>query len=147
MPYKAQLRFLLTTNLPLRHNLILKRPQRLILKELFMQLLLIKLLCASVPHASFKFTFLYKTRRLFMTTRAPYRYKLTRNQYLLERYHYRIVLTFGFSRALNTQSFIPKLLMLTEALGRLNFAHGTIKTVALSLPTTYTPLLATNGRI
>ena len=138
---------MLTTNLPLRHNVITKHTQRLVLKELFLQLLLIKLFCTSNVHTSFKFTFLYKTRRLFMTTRAPYRYKLTRNQYLLERYHYKLCLTLALDQLLTPNTFISKLVRLTEVCGLLNFAHGTVKTVAVSLPMRYLPLATTNGRI
>lgn len=147
MSYKAQFRFVLTTNLPLRHNIILLRPQRLILKELFLQILLIKLLCLSTLRASFKFKLLYKTRKLFMTTRAPYRYKLTRNQYLLERYHYKISLTLALDQALAPNSFIMQLSDLTAFCGLLNFAHGILKTVTVSLPVHYNPLRSTNGRI
>ena len=102
------------TLLPLRSELRRCPPQRLMLKEIFLQLLLLRLVCKTYRETTFKLKFKYKARHLFMTTRAPYRYKLTRNQYLIERHYYAIYFSLTSYQALTITQLLNNVDKLTK---------------------------------
>ena len=94
LPPKLVVKLHLISPLPLVLELRSLSPNRLTLKAVYLKVLLLKLILQRTNHVQFKFYSTRPTRTLFMTTRAPYRYKLTRNQYLLHRYHYIFCLGF-----------------------------------------------------
>lgn len=133
-----KLKFLLATTLPLQFFNIKQERKRLILKELFLQLILLRLIINYISHSKLKVASPYLTRKLFMTTRAPYRYKLTRNQYMLARYNYIFFFEHSQPHHLSLEQVYPYLQALVSSFANLNFLHGNLTSVKLSLPCTLT---------
>ena len=132
LPVTFQLKLLLTSPLPLVELAALQSPNRLTLKQFYFTLLFFKLVIQQSSGPVFKFYAVRPTRTLFMTTRAPYRYKLTRNQYMLWRYRYVFQLTARMSRGVH---LAQALYLQQTAQGwarRLDLANVTLKTSKLS---------------
>ena len=131
-----KLRFLLATTLPLQVFNIKQERKRLILKDLFLQLILLRLILTYISNSKLKVASPYLTRKLFMTTRAPYRYKLTRNQYMLARYNYVFLFEHSQPPHLSLEQTYPYLQALISSFASLNFLHGNLTSVKLSAPCT-----------
>lgn len=131
-----KLKFLLATTLPLQFFNIKQTRKRLILKELFLQLILLRLVVSYISNSTLKVSSPYLTRKLFMTTRAPYRYKLTRNQYLLARYNYSFLFENTQAPELHLSQLFPYLQVLVSTFANLNFLHGSLTSLKLSAPCT-----------
>ena len=62
--------------------------------DILIYLLFIKYVFSKFKGSSVKFNFIRRKRNIFVTTKAPYRYKLTRNQYLHLHYFYKLDVKF-----------------------------------------------------
>lgn len=146
LPSQLRLRFVFLSTLPLKRFLKKDAVQRMHLKSLYMHFLFLKLLLTKFKQVTFILRTKNSMRHLFMTTRAPYRYKGTRNQYLLQRYRYELVLACPLRCWIGLDSCLPTLRMLINYLGRLDLAHVTLGSVLTQL--TYQPLVSItpNGR-
>lgn len=72
--------------------------------DILIYLLFIKYVFNKFKGSSVKFTFVRRKRNIFVTTKAPYRYKLTRNQYLNLHYFYKLDIKFILSPTLRFTS-------------------------------------------
>lgn len=79
----------------------------------------------------------------FITTRAPYKNKTTRNQYLIRRFGYRVtvVINPGVIDSSWDDLNLEKLAELRDLVGSLDFAHGSMAFAATSLKARFSPAL------
>lgn len=129
LPLTLTLRLALTSPLPLGSATSKLSPRRLTLKSFYFSLLFLKLIVERSSKVQVRFYTCRPLRTLFMTTRAPYRNKLTRNQYLIQRYRYTLVFQWlglgnlSFSQGLALQK-------LAQNWGsKLDLAHVTVAAV------------------
>ena len=81
----------LTSPLPFSINPTVKRPlQRLFVKHFLANMLLLRHHLARSGRGTLRAHRTFTTDHTFITTRAPYKNKTTRNQYLLRRFGYRL---------------------------------------------------------
>lgn len=131
-----KLQFVLATTLPLQVFNIKQSRKRLILKDLCLQLMFLRLILVYIANNKFKVSSPRLTRQLFMTTRAPYRYKLTRNQYMLARYNYTCLFEHPCPNTLPLRQAIFYTKVMEQTLQKLSFIHGSLSAIKLSLPCT-----------
>lgn len=134
LPSVLRLTVSLATVIPLEAVHRRQSRKRLLLKNLFLQLVLLRLVVSYLPHTRLKFYPAYLTRKLFMTTRAPYRYKLTRNQYMLARYNYTCVFEHKLAYKIPSTQLYLLLSHLVDSFGTLNFVYGSLTSIKMSLP-------------
>lgn len=120
------LSLVLCSPLPLVKELRSLSPNRLTLKAFYLNLLLLKLILQQASSIKFKFYAIRPRRLLFMTTRAPYRYKLTRNQYMLQRYYYVFKLTLLKYKTTNLNQVLTFQAQVRKWSQRLDIAHTTL---------------------
>lgn len=106
-------------------NFSLTKKNKLMVFDILVYLLFIRYVFNKFNGSSVKFNFIRCKRNIFVTTKAPYRYKLTRNQYLNLHYFYKLDIKF----TLNTISYPGNTLLANEIINLL----GTFEIVFLSI--------------
>ncbi len=81
-------------------NFSLTKKNKLTIFDILIYLLFIKYVFNKFKGSSVKFNFVRRKRNIFVTTKAPYRYKLTRNQYIHLHYFYKLDIKFSLASAL-----------------------------------------------
>lgn len=107
--------------------------RRLYIKYFFQHLILLKLLYQQHKAALVHFSYLRPSRFRVVTTKAPYRYKLTRNHYLRLTNQYLLFIKFFEFKLHKLSNNLNFLNYLTAQFNTLEFAYFNIKSIKLSL--------------
>ena len=106
-------------------NFSLTKKNKLMVFDILVYLLFIRYIFNKFKGSSVRFNFIRCKRNIFVTTKAPYRYKLTRNQYLNLHYFYKLDIKF----MLDTISHSGNTLLVNEIINLL----GTFEIIFLSI--------------
>lgn len=92
------------TQFPVNFSLIAKK-NRLFVKNLVLYLLFISFIFSELNNLSVKFNFIRLKNKSFITIKAPYRNKTSRNQYLKRNYFYKLCVSFSYFKLPCSNSF------------------------------------------
>lgn len=111
--------------------------RRLYLKYFFQHLILLKLIYQYRGAASIHFYYNKNLRARFVTTKAPYRYKITRNHYLRELTTYMLFINFFKNVETLPDFYWRQMNTWVMQFTKLEFAYFNLKSVKIRLNISY----------
>lgn len=148
---------MLTSPLPFTSGPTVERKaQRLFVKHFLANVLLLRYHLAKAGLGKVKAHRAFVADHTFITTRAPYKNKTTRNQYLIRRFGYRITAELtptlvDHDTLANANEALDRLAELRRMVGELDFVHASVAFSSVSLRISFLDLsvgsCSKNGRL
>ncbi len=104
MQKKSVFEIFYLTQFPVNFSDISKK-NRLFVKNIILYLLFITFIFSETTNSFVKFNFIRIKNKSFITIKAPYRNKITRNQYLKRNYFYKLTIDFTYSNPMRPNLF------------------------------------------
>lgn len=117
----------------------INKKNRLFIKNIILYLLFITFIFSETTNSFVKFNFIRIKNKSFITIKAPYRNKTTRNQYLKRNYFYKLTIKFIYSTFIRPNFFFV-LKRVSNLLVTFEFSFLLINYVTVNLYYSVSPL-------